>query len=188
MRIFLAILALSWVVTGAAQVTMRDVLRQLPDTLVPYLKENARLDFIDFIESNMKAEVSNILEGKSELTKLTDHYAMLSLTQTSKLEMRLLDTTEEVDSAHQLLCIVRSYGTDICESVVDFYSLRWNKLPTADRVSLPEEMFLATLGEQEATLSIRPQCRIDAPAIEGQEELVKSSIILKWNGKTFNKY
>ena len=167
---------------------MCDVLKQMPDTLVPFLKENARLDFIDFIESNMKAEVSNSLEGKSELTKLTDNYAMLWLTQASQMEMRLLDTAEEVDSVRQLLCIVCTYGTDIRESTIEFYSLRWRKLATDERVGLPTDMFIAALGVDEPTLSICPELRLDAPANEEQEDLSKPSIILKWNGRIFKEY
>ena len=199
MRTVLTILAFSLAFVGSAQTTattpftaqtttMRDVLKQMPDTLVPFLKENARLDFIDFIESNMKAEVSNSLEGKSELTKLTDNYAMLWLTQASQMEMRLLDTAEEVDSVRQLLCIVCTYGTDIRESTVEFYSLRWRKLTTDERVGLPTDMFIAALGVDEPTLSICPELRLDAPANEEQEELSKPSIILKWNGEMFKEY
>ena len=49
--------------TVMSQTTMRDVFRQMPDSIVPYLTENNRLDFIDFIDSNMKAEVTNAFGG-----------------------------------------------------------------------------------------------------------------------------
>lgn len=188
MRKILTVLALSLAFAVQAQVTMRDMLQQMPDTLLPYLKANARLDFIDFIDSNMKAVVSNGLEGKSELVKLTDVYAKLALTQASQMEMRLLDTTEEVDSARQVLCVVCTYGSDIRESTVEFYSVRWRKLSVADRVGVPSGMFIAALGDQEPTLSLRPECRLDAPANEEQEELSEPSIILKWDGRKFNEY
>ena len=190
MRKFLPILILFMTLSASAQdhvTNMRDMLKQMPDTLLPFLPENARLDFIDFIESNMKAEVSNSLEGKSELATLTDSYALLNLTKSSQIEMRLLDTTEEIDSMHQLLCVVRSYGTDIRESVVEFYSLRWRKLPTADRVGLPAEMFVANLSEREPTLSIRPECHLDAPANEEQKVIEKPLTVLKWDGEIFKE-
>ena len=53
---------------------MRDVFKQMPDSLIPYLSSNNRLDFIDFIDSKMDAEVANSLGGKSRMQKLTDKY------------------------------------------------------------------------------------------------------------------
>lgn len=190
MRNFFIALALllGFTMATKAQVTMREMLKTMPDTLVPFLPENACLDFIDFIDSSMKAEVSNRLEGKSELLKLTDTYATLSLTQASSLDMRLLDCEEMVDSTHQILCLVRTYGTDIRESTLEFYSSAWRKLPIADRVILPADMHYLVLGEQESTLTIVPECRLDAPANEEQKELAKASRILKWNRKRFNEY
>ena len=191
MRKLLSILVLLTALSASAQdraITMRDMLKQMPDTLVPFLPQNARLDFIDFIESNMKAEVNNRLDGKSELVRLTDNYALLNMSKSSQIEMRLLDTTEEIDSLRQLLCVVRSYGTDISESVVEFYSLCWRRLPTTNRVELPTEMFQANLSEREPTLSIRPECRLDAPANEEQEEIQKPLTVLNWDGTRFKEY
>ena len=56
----------------AQELTIRDVFRQMPDSLMPYLSTNNRLDFIDFLDSNMKAEVKNQFDGKSEMTVMTD--------------------------------------------------------------------------------------------------------------------
>ena len=85
---------------------MRDVIKQMPDTLVPYLKQNALLDFIDFKDSGMKAEVSNDFGGKSQLVELTDDFALLTLNSASQIQMRLLDVKEPVDSANQIICMV----------------------------------------------------------------------------------
>ena len=54
-------------VPAIAQQKMRDVISTMPDSLAPYLTENNRLDMIDFKEANMKAEVHNAFEGKTEL-------------------------------------------------------------------------------------------------------------------------
>lgn len=66
MKLFFIVLSLFLTCAVEAQVKMRDVIKQMPDTLVPYLKQNARLDFIDFMDSDMKAEVNNDLGGKSQ--------------------------------------------------------------------------------------------------------------------------
>ena len=167
---------------------MRDVLKRMPSQLVPYLTENAWLDFIDFKDSGMRAEVANQLEGKSVLLSLTDDYASIALSESSRLDLRLLDVAEPVDSAQQIICAVFTYGTDVRESTIGFYSRQWRRLDASERVDLPDGMCILTLGEKESTLTITPECRLDAPANEEQEEIVKTSISLKWNTKRFNKY
>ncbi|MBR6998224.1 MAG: DUF3256 family protein, partial [Prevotella sp.] len=42
---------------------MADLFKAMPDSLMPYLTKNNRLDMIDFMEANMKAEITNQLEG-----------------------------------------------------------------------------------------------------------------------------
>ncbi len=172
--------------TMMSQTAMRDVLKQMPDSIVPYLTENNRLDFIDFFDSNMKAEVTNTMGGKSEMQKLTDDFLYIHLNEASSLEMRLLDVTEPVDSIKRIVCLVRTYGSDIRESTVAFYSIKWYLLPTNCYVQLPEGIFVAKLGEQEPTLTITPVCQLDAPANEEQNVITKPSTILKWKDKFVN--
>ena len=44
---------------SAQTLKMRDVFRQMPDSLMPSLSQNDRLDFIDFIDSNNVFIISN---------------------------------------------------------------------------------------------------------------------------------
>ena len=49
-----ALCALAVGQVSAQDLKMRDVFKQIPDSLVPYLSQNNRLDFIDFLDSNMR--------------------------------------------------------------------------------------------------------------------------------------
>lgn len=188
MRILFITLSCFLACASLAQVKMRDVLKKMPEALVPYLKENARLDFIDFIDSGMRAEVNNGLEGKSELTKLTDVYVSIKLTKASQLDMRLLDVNTPVNDAKQIVCLVQTYGSDIRESTISFYTTDWKLLDASERVELPQEMLLLTLGDEEPTLIATPECRLDAPANDEQKMMEKPSKTFKWDGEKFNKY
>ena len=172
--------------TVMSQTTMRDVFRQMPDSIVPYLTENNRLDFIDFIDSNMKAEVTNAFGGKSEMQKLTDDFLSLHLNAAASIEMRLLDVKEPVDSVSRIVCLVSTLGSDVRESKVAFYSLKWNPLPTERYVQLPAEMFVAKLSDQEQTLTVTRVHKLDVPANEEQKVLSETSTILKWTGVFVN--
>ena len=171
----------------SAQTTVRDMLKSMPDSLIPYLSENNRLDMIDFMESDMDAVVTNSLGGKSQLLKLTDQYASIKLSEASSVAMRLLDVSTPVDSLSQILCLVRTYGSDIRESSIEFYSLAWRPLPTAIYFSKPSYMFSAMLNDEEPKLTLRQEMHVDKMGMEDKEEtedkegMEEVLTILKWN-------
>lgn len=72
----------------------------MPDSLSPLLTAVNRADFIDFLESKMKAEVTNRFGGKSEMTELTPDYIRVQVTPQSTWQMKLLsvnDSTRLID-------------------------------------------------------------------------------------------
>ena len=168
--------------------TMRDVIKQMPDSLVPYLKQNARLDFIDFIDSGMKAEVSNELGGKSQLTELTDDFASFTLNAVSQIQLRLLDVNEPIDDARQIVCMVRTFGGGMRESTIGFYSVKWQPLPEEERISLPSYMHYITLSSEAPELTVYRETGLEVPANEEQKEMDVTLISFKWNGKEFKMY
>ena len=175
-----------WPSLMVAQTTVRTVFKEMPDSLVPYLSMNNRLDMLDFIDSNMKAEVRNQLDGRSQLTFLDDSRLQLRLNDVSQMEMFLLDVDEPVDSASQIVCLIQTLGDNIKESTVRFYSVKWNPLPAERYVRLPRDMFVADWQQGHATLCLTVKDLKDIPANEGQEILPEVQINFKWNGKTFN--
>lgn len=187
-KIFISLFMFVCFGVSAQEVTMRDVFKQMPDSLIPYLSSNNRLDFIDFIDSKMDAEVANSLGGKSRMQKLTDKYVSLALNEAASLEMMLLPVSEPVDSTSQIICMIRTYGKDIRESTVDFYSMKWRLLKTSDYLTPATDMFVATLNEETSTMTLTPEVKLDTPANEEQKELVKTSITLKWNNGFVNGY
>ena len=166
-----------------AQTTMRDVLKEMPDSVVPYLSENNLLDMIDFSDTNMDAVITNSLGGRSQMNKLTDDFVSIRLSESSDLAMCLLNVDTPVDSALQIVCVVTTYGTDIRESTIGFYSLKWKPLPISDYIELPEDMVVATLSDQDAQLTFCSENRLDARANEEQKEIPKRLTTFNWCGK-----
>lgn len=171
---------------SSAQTEMSQVLKQMPESVVPYLSANNRLDLIDFVDSNMKAEVHNLFDGKTELVKLTPQYAAFSLNEAVRMEIRLLDVFEPVDSANQLICLVRTYGSgDVQDSQVEFYSVNWRKLDTATYIELPDTMFTAALNENSSTITLTIASPLDRPVSEEQKAPEKVLTSFEWDGKIF---
>lgn len=104
----------------------------MPDSLSPLLTAVNRADFIDFLESKMKAEVTNRFGGKSEMTELTSDYIRVQLTSQSSWQMKLLSLNDTT----RLICTVSTVCAPACDSHIDFYTTDWKALPSA--TYLPE--------------------------------------------------
>ena len=129
--VLLVFLALQLAGRAAEPVSMRDVFRAMPDSLLPYLTANNRLDFIDFIDSGMKAEVRNSLGGQSLMTSLTADSLSLTLNDQSRVDIMLLDIEcEPIDSCSQVVALVWTVGKAPLpqETLFECYSVRWRKL------------------------------------------------------------
>lgn len=98
----------------------------MPDSLSPLLTAVNRADFIDFLESKMKAEVTNRFGGKSEMTELTPDYIHMQMTPQSTWQMKLL----AVNDSTKIICTVSTVGAPACDSDVHFYTTDWKELPT----------------------------------------------------------
>lgn len=111
-------------------VICRDVFREMPDSIVPYLTENNRLDMLDFMDSHMKAVVQNRFDGHSEMLSLTDDSVTLKLSEALRMTICLVDCQEEVDGAKRLICVKEQIGipsSAVCNKCT-FYSIKWREL------------------------------------------------------------
>lgn len=195
--------------SGAQTTTMKEVFKSMPDSLTPYLSNNNRLDFIDFVESNMEAKVTNDLDGKSDMTVLNDRFLNIQLNEASLLQMRLLPVNTPVDGMKQVICLVRTYGAEGKESVVSFYSCSWQRLDWSvaglvaidDLIQRPASMTVDRFQELKNMLSPYLCYAIlsadddsitfllshaNIPTDDLMEiESIKVSKTLKWNGESF---
>ena len=122
------------------------------------------------------------------MNKLADDFVSIHLNESSDLTMRLLNVDTPVDSAQQIVCMVSTYGTDIRESTISFYSLKWKSLPVSDYIELPEDMTVATLSDQDAQLTFCSENGLDARANEEQKEIPKQLTTFNWNKKFVKKF
>lgn len=149
-NIFLSLL-LALSISGMAEdVQIRDVFRQMPDSILPTLSVNNRLDMIDFMDSHMKAEVTNLLEGKSEMTALGEDRLTIRVSDALNISILLLNTTEMIDSCNQVVCLVQTYGTDsLClNSKIEFYTIQWQKLSHTPQLSETDKHRVSSLDKK----------------------------------------
>ena len=120
----------------------------MPDSLTLLTAVN-RADCIDFLESNMKAEVTNRLNGKSTMTVLTPDYIHVQTTAQSTWQMKLLT----VNDTTKVICTITTVSAPASDSHIRFYTTDWKELDSSSFLpALPtlEEFITATDTEDES--------------------------------------
>lgn len=189
---------------------MRDLFRQMPDTLLPTMSKNNRLDMVDFVESGMKAVVTDRLDGQCIMDTLTANYARISMGGSLSVELKALPTTTQLpDSSTCIVCLVKTFGSQTKESSVDFFTEKWHPLPITltpanfipqlmvrpDTISAehyaeicPDTSLLmvaAALSPTENTLTLTPQEPLQTEEERKETAPLLRSQTLKWTGKEF---
>lgn len=198
-----------WLLPANAQ-QAKQYFVSMPDTILPLLTEINRADCIDFLESNMRAIVTNRLDGKSEMTKLTDNYIAIKLSEQSSWQMKVL----ALNDSTQVLCTVFTACAPACDSHIKFYTTQWESLSLADYIQamptlsdcLPQlneaDYDIQTLNavKQADLLLIKMQlsaddntlvCSFDTPqymeksAAQKLTPLLQKPIVYNWNSGKF---
>lgn len=187
---------------------MRDVFAEMPDDVLRVMTKNNRLDCIDFIENNMTTKVRNRLEGFSELKRLTSDYLDLSLTERTRVEMKLLPIADSLN----IIAVVKTFSGPMKMSTLTLYDAEWKRLPQKDYITFPQyEAYWVlndTLGHDEVkrlqslqdmhfiTMSLEEtSCRLVFELHPGdvekedaeQMKKVLQPIVFEWDGKKFRR-
>ena len=111
---------------ATAQARLKEYIVQMPDSVLPLLTNVNRADCIDFREAGMEAKVTNRLGGTTELSALTDDYALWQYTISSQVEMKLLPMNDSTN----IICVVHTAQVPEPDSHIAFYDDHWQPLPT----------------------------------------------------------
>ena len=125
-KLIITLLLLPLALAMSAQ-EARTLFVNMPDSLSPLLSAVNRADCIDFLDSKMRAQVTNTLGGKSEMTTLTPDYIRIQLTPKSIWQMKVLPLTDST----RVICTVATAYAPAPDSHIRFYNTDWHLLPTA---------------------------------------------------------
>lgn len=128
---------------------MKSVFVAMPDSIAPLLTKVNREDCIDFLASNMKAEVRNRFGNTAEMKELTDDYTYMQTSSVSAMELKLLP----VNDSTKVICMVKTVCSSACDSDIRFYTSDWKEeLEAKTLLQMPkeEDFFLPndTLSEE----------------------------------------
>ena len=139
--LFTGLLLLASLTVRAGELKIQDVFKQMPNSVLPTLSENNRLDMLDFMASKMKAEVTNRLGGKSEMTVLTDTTLTIRMSEALQVEMLLLKPEDAAGADSQVICLIETIGRDSLslDSQVSFFTISWEKLNNPPQLSVSDQ-------------------------------------------------
>ena len=169
--------------------------KNMPDSICPLLSAVNRADFIDFLESKMKAEVTNSFGGKSEMTELSPDYIHVKMTPQSSWQMKLLP----INDSTKVICVVTTVCAPACDSHVKFYTTDWKELVASSYLDVYEyqdarrqaDMLLmkADLSAKDATLAFTFTTTdyMGKEAAEKLKPFVRRPIVYTWNQGKFEK-
>ncbi len=186
----------------------KTVFVNIPDSLCPLLTSVNRADCIDFIESKMKAQVTNRFGGKSEMTELSPDYVSLKMSDASGWQMKLLPLNDSV----KVVCAVFTVCAPACDSHIRFYTTDWKELPAEEflpsepqidhfftssdstdydfidaRLQADMTLMKAELSKEDETLTFTlatPEY-MEKEAAEKLKPFLRRSIVYTWKGGKF---
>lgn len=178
--------------------SMKDLWLTMPDSIIPYLSINERLQLIDYNNLYVKATITNKLHGGCRMDILTSNYMHVHLTPSSSIEMRLLPYAK----SDSILCMVKTYGEESKESQIFFYDQNWDLLPIqiavpavhdkpkplTNNVIYPSDPIMTwmSLDINDDILVIHWSTTMIA---DTEKKDINTNILqttIKWNDKTFN--
>jgi len=126
------ILALAMSFANAADI--RALFINMPDSIMPALTKSERMDFLDYIDSGMKARVRNKLGGESEMTELSDNSLTVQTSRSGKLQMALFPRKDGT----VLICLIKTVTAGYDDSRITFYNEDWTPVESESLIELPE--------------------------------------------------
>ena len=145
--------------------TAKECFKAIPDSLTPLLTQVNRADFIDFLESDMRAEVTNRFNRKSEMTRLTEDYIRIQMTKRSSWQMKVLPLNDSVN----VVCTVATVQGPVADSDILFYTTDWKPLSTDNFLQEPDADDFVDIPDSLQDNRIRPAlAKIDMPLLSAE--------------------
>ncbi len=86
---YVMMFVLAMFVTPVLAQTMKEVWNTMPDSIMPLLSRNNRLDCVDYWEAGQQGDVKNRLEGKVAILFMNEDSLAVADTELSSYEMKL---------------------------------------------------------------------------------------------------
>lgn len=198
---------------GFAQKNITDLLKTMPDSIIPYLNNNQKAELSKFSNAHDSLKVKNMLGGETSIDSLSNSFVRIKLNDDTDMQLKLLPLKDST----MIICAIKTYRKPVPDSSIKFYTTDWERikdtfgLPTMSNVDAildllterPDTMSTTRYNELrnelepviiEATFTgTEPTItyKLSLPLLNKEEMQGVKAILkqksFKWNNKTFNK-
>lgn len=119
--------------TAGRAADLRTLFISMPDSITPTLTKSDRMDFLDYMDSGMKASARNKLGGESVMTRFEDNMLSIQTSRSGRMDMLLLKKGKD----ETLICIVRTVNAKYEDSRLSFFTEDWKSVPADELIELP---------------------------------------------------
>ena len=197
---------MSVVLVSAKSADIKNLFVEMPDSIMPLLVKNNRLDMLDYMDIGMSAKVKNKLGGESEMTLLKDDMISISMTDVTEYDIKLFYGKDSLVT----IAVIETVKGGYSDSNISFYNTKWEKLTTTNLIKMPvledfinkkslrneeNKKLLDELIYRMFVVDVAPDTNTLSVAFSSAEYIIdedvrnsifaRYSIIYRWNGKKF---
>lgn len=133
MKRIIVALMMSVVLVSAKSADIKNLFVEMPDSIMPLLVKNNRLDMLDYMDIGMSAKVKNKLGGESEMTLLKDDMISISMTDVTEYDIKLFYGKDSLVT----IAVIETVCGGYCDSGVTFYNDKWQPLDKQKLILMP---------------------------------------------------
>lgn len=119
---------------GIQAADLRTLFIDMPDSIMPALTKSERMDFLDYMDSKMKARVKNKLDGESVMTSFSERSLVIMTSKSGRLEMVLFERKD----GKELICVIKTVTATYSDSHLAFYNEDWTPVELNSVIELPQ--------------------------------------------------
>ena len=129
---------------------MSDVLKDIPQTIMPTINRNSRLDMIDLYQAGMHATSPTLLGDTAQILVMGDTYIKLRTSRASTMQIKQLGKPKK-----PMYAIVTTVEAPVAHSHIELYNYKWEVIATTKQLpSITIDNFVndSVVGEARADL------------------------------------
>ena len=167
-----------------------------PDSVVPLLDLNTRLDMLDYYDCGSRTASTNMLEGKSRVTYRDSLTVKYELTERFRGQLTVLPTAK----GDSLIIVITTLATPTPDSEIEIYTSTWGK-PSKPVFVAPdmsawiettppaeeEPPFMMYSAEYDAATKVLTLTSTMEQYYGHEPQWLRRQLIYRFNGKTFKR-
>lgn len=129
--VLIATLLLLGIAPVMAQTTVTDIIKTIPQEILPYIDDDQRKEINEFAGVQDTIEIKNSLNGTTRIFTANNSFAQIDLNEAARLQIKLLPLNDST----QIVCLLKTVTKPVPDSEIRFYSTTWS--PIASDFNLP---------------------------------------------------